>query len=122
MNAAKLASMALFVFTMAGCSKIEENNDPILGVWTYTEQISEENSEAPSTLKEWIFNDVYMGRYHIYENNVLIFYHDFDWSVNGDTYTISYRGDIDLTNEVVILSYINGECLECLNGSLFAWR
>lgn len=112
-----LMAICAIIFS-ANCSRIEQNNDPIIGIWfqSGTEIIS---SSSKSTLrKEWIFNDVYLGRYHEINGNDIILQTDFKWSKEGDIYTIEYRGlenapidrlKISKTNKGSILEKIDGE-------------
>ncbi len=88
--------IAIFVcFTFFSCSEIPENNDPIIGVWS-----KNSSSQTGYSKEEWIFNDAYLGRYHNYTNNNIVFLTDFRWTVEADTYTISYPGT-DMPNNIV---------------------
>ena len=84
------------IISVSNCSRIPENNDPIIGIWNKVEL----NVDNESTFQEWIFNDVYLGRYHQYQNNVLVVKTDFSWSIDKGVYTISYPGT-DMSNDVV---------------------
>ncbi len=120
-NAMSIVVIAVMLFS--SCSKIEENNDPILGVWSKTKVTANSDNLEVNILEEWIFNDVYMGRYHIYENDQLVFHHDYDWEVNNDCiYTITFRGNVDLEGHVVILKNDGKEVLEYRSGEVFAER
>ncbi|MBT8234680.1 MAG: hypothetical protein KJO04_00675, partial [Bacteroidia bacterium] len=44
------------------------------------------------TKEEWIFNDAYLGRYQVYDNNKVKFYTDFSWEQEDGLYTIKYPG------------------------------
>lgn len=124
MRAITFIKVALALIIFCTCDTIDIADDPVLGVWTKTEIISSETQKEKVTkFQEWIFNDLYLGRYHIYENNELVFYHDFDWRINADeTYTLSYRGEIELADEIFTLKKTTTEKLVKLDGSTFAIR
>ncbi len=105
---------------VSNCSRIPENNDPVLGIWVKAELLNEDSSKKTTTpiSEEWIFNDVYLGRYHRYSNNEIVFYTDFRWDVVDGVYTISYSEE-DLSSVQVSL---NNELLEFENGDVFATR
>ncbi len=111
----------IVIIAVSNCSRVPENNDPILGIWTKTES-SIDGKGADSTREEWIFNDVYLGRYQKYSNSKLVFYTDFKWSETKGTYTIIY-GDPQVEDITVSLKQ-NGdpEILALENGSVFATR
>ena len=119
----KLFSLLFIVLIIAvsNCTDIPENNDPILGIWIRTVNPSEDSKS--STLKEeWIFNDVYLGRYQRYTNNTLTFYTDFKWSNDNDSYTITYSGT-DIEEVTVSLEVSNEpETLALEDGAVFATR
>ena len=110
------------IIAMSNCSRIPENNDPILGIWSKTESASLEGKGTETTREEWIFNDVYLGRYQSYSNSKLVFYTDFKWSVENGTYTIIY-GDPQVTDvKVSLMEAQNPEILALGNGAVFATR
>ena len=110
------------IVAISNCSRIPENNDPILGIWARTQISTLEDKSAESTREEWIFNDVYLGRYQSYSNSKLVFYTDFKWSVDNGTYTIIY-GDPQVTDVTVSMEKANEpEILTLENGSVFATR
>ena len=86
-----LVAICAIVF-LANCSRIEQNNDPIIGIWSQSKIITTENSSKQTVRKEWIFNDVYLGRYHEINGTTITIKTDFNWSKQGDIYTIEYRG------------------------------
>ncbi|MEH6511923.1 hypothetical protein [Maribacter arcticus] len=86
-----LVAICAIVF-LANCSRIEQNNDPIIGIWSQSKIITTENSSKQTVRKEWIFNDVYLGRYHEITGTTITLKTDFNWSKQGDIYTIEYRG------------------------------
>ena len=120
----KLFSLLFIVLIIAvsNCTDIPENNDPILGIWTRTDFISEESKSSSTTKEEWIFNDVYLGRYQRYSNNTLAFYTDFKWSNDDGIYTITYSGT-DIQEVTVSLEVSNNpETLALEDGAVFATR
>ena len=86
------SSLILIVAVLlASCSEVPENTDPVLGIWYKPVQVSAETQQV-ITKEEWIFNDVYLGRYQVYNNNSVVFFTDFQWEQIDGTYTISYPG------------------------------
>ncbi len=119
----KLFSLLFIVLIVAvsNCTDIPENNDPILGIWIRNTSATQE-SKASTTKEEWIFNDVYLGRYQRYTNNSLSFYTDFKWSNENGMYTIEYTGT-DIEEVIVSLEISNEpETLALENGAVFATR
>jgi hypothetical protein len=109
---------------VSNCSRIPENNDPVLGVWVRTELIDDATARetAAPISEEWIFNDVYLGRYHRYSDKEIVFYTDFKWEVVDDVYTITYsQGEMSEVQVSLKLSEEN-EMLELVNGAVFATR
>ena len=120
----KLFSFLSIVLLVAvsNCSDIPENNDPILGVWTNSNTLETNGRTASITREEWIFNDVYLGRYQAYSNNELVFYTDFKWSNDNDIYVITYTGT-DVEEVAVSLVEEDGtDILSLTNGAVFAIR
>ncbi|QLG45324.1 hypothetical protein [Costertonia aggregata] len=113
-----LAIVTLFM----SCSKIEVNNDPIIGIW-HNQVINETNKNNLAVDKEeWIFNDVYLGRFHGITDNKVTFSTDFKWTVKNGVYTISYPGT-DLPEEQVTLETAQKETfLHDINGEKRAIR
>ena len=117
-----LLNCILLAVLVTSCSKIEENNDPIIGIWKNTVKTPTNSNKLVLDGEEWIFNDVYLGRFHGYKSGKVVFLTDFRWSVNNGTYTVSYPGTdfpddfihIKETEEGVIL--LRGE------GKIFAQR
>ncbi|MBO0343531.1 MAG: hypothetical protein VX798_10580 [Bacteroidota bacterium] len=110
------------IIAISNCTRVPENNDPILGVWAKTESSSIEGKSESSIREEWIFNDVYLGRYQRYSNSELIFYTDFKWSQENGNYSIVY-GDPQVTDITVSLQKAKDpEVLTLDNGSVFATR
>ncbi|WP_420320073.1 hypothetical protein [Flagellimonas sp.] len=111
------------IIAISNCSSIPENNDPILGTWVKNSSILDEGTNKNSTTREeWIFNDVYLGRYQTYTNSNLIFYTDFRWSEENGKYSITF-GDEQVSDVIVSLQESNDpEILALENGSVFATR
>lgn len=110
------------IIAVSNCTRVPDNHDPILGIWAKTESFSLEGKSANTTREEWIFNDVYLGRYQRYSNSELIFYTDFKWSQENGSYSIIY-GDPQVTDITVSLEKAKEpEVLTLDNGSVFATR
>jgi len=75
---------------LTSCSKIESNNDPVIGIWYNSVKTATNVNKMVVDKEEWIFNDVYLGRFHVYNDGEITFLTDFKWSLEGDVYTISY--------------------------------
>ena len=115
-----LAIMAILV--VSNCSKIPENNDPILGTWENETTLSASGNLSLKINEEWIFNDVYLGRYHKFENGKLTIISDFRWEKDDNQYLISYPG-LDRADAEVNLEYEEeNEVLEMMDGKIFARR
>jgi len=112
MNKALLFVMAFIaVTTFLNCSSIEENNDPIIGIWYNDNNVSNTNKVLLTTSKqEWIFNDAYLGRYHKYNNNKISFKTDYRWVEKDGIYTISYPGT-DFSDDIVTMGNSNGSTI-----------
>lgn len=110
------------IISVSNCTRIPENNDPVLGIWSKTQISSIADKQQALQKEEWIFNDAYLGRYNLYSDETLIFYTDFRWSVDGEMYSITY-GEEELQDTEVIMD-ITGEPeqLEFATGGLFALR
>lgn len=109
---------------LASCSKIENNNDPIIGIWAQS-QITTSSTTAKQTVrKEWIFNDVYLGRYHEISGTKITVQTDFHWSKSGEIYTVDYRGLEDKPNNVLVIKNVQGGkvYLEKKDGATLAVR
>ncbi len=107
--------------TLAACSEVETNNDPVIGIWSRADF-----SEAPqgriSIREEWIFNDAYLGRYHRYEGNVLNVKTDFSWEKEGGVYRIEYPGLDREADRVTLKRNPDNEILLDLQGEVLAQR
>ena len=81
------------IITVSNCTRIPDNNNPVIGIWSDIEISSVDISAKKETIRqEWIFNDAYLGRYHRKQNGSITFKTDFKWSFEDDIYTISYPG------------------------------
>lgn len=113
--------MAILAIILASnCSRIPENNDPIIGIWTNTDLSSLSETEKVAIRKEWIFNDAYLGRYHLYEGNSLTFKTDFKWEQADGVYTISYPGTDLATATARMKESPQGTILESDKGVVLA--
>ncbi|MGB5378716.1 hypothetical protein [Muriicola sp.] len=120
----KLVSlMAIIAIILASnCSRIPENNDPIIGIWAKTAISNNSETGRQNNRQEWIFNDVFLGRYHSYSGNTLDVKTDFSWTVADGVYTISYPGT-DMPNDTVSLKQSEeGKILEDPQGNILAHR
>ncbi len=121
----KLLSMVALcaIVALANCSRIEQNNDPIIGIWSQSKISETDNSAKQNIRKEWIFNDVYLGRYHEINGNTITLKTDFKWSKQDDSYTIEYRGLENKPNHVFTIESVDdSKFLESTDGSTVAIR
>ena len=89
------------IILASNCSRIPENNNPVIGIWSDVEVSAPNETGKKETLRqEWIFNDAYLGRYHKKTNGSITFKTDFRWSFENEVYTIAYPGT-DLDTEIV---------------------
>lgn len=110
------------IIAISNCSQIPENNDPILGIWAKLDTNTTTDKATEHIREEWIFNDVYLGRYQRYSDSKLVFYTDFKWSVDQGNYNITY-GDSQLDDITVNLEQAEEpEILTLDNGLVFATR
>ena len=112
----------LVIITMSNCSDFPENNDPILGIWSQTELMTQSDKNETEVRQEWIFNDAYLGRYHSYINDELDYFTDFEWSLEGEVYTISYPGTDRPIAEVQLQEAAKPQRLALEDGDVFAIR
>lgn len=112
----------LAIIIASNCSRIPENNDPIIGIWQQVVDKGTEESGKGEIGQEWIFNDAYLGRYHRYEGSRLAFKTDFKWEISDGEYTISYPGT-DMPEQVVIMKETEQSVtLEDQQGNILATR
>lgn len=112
----------LLLVLVASCSKIEENNDPIIGIWKNSVKTATNTNKMVVDSEEWIFNDVYLGRFHGYKKGEIVFLTDFKWSVNGDVYTVSYPGTDFPDDFVQMQETEEGTVLIRTQGNIFAQK
>ena len=105
---------------ITSCSKIEENNDPIIGIWKHTVKTATNTNKLVVDNEEWIFNDVYLGRFHGYKNGQVVYLTDFKWSVNNDIYMISYPGTDFPFDFIEMKETEDGTILLRMEGKIFA--
>lgn len=107
----------------SNCSRIPDNNDPVLGIWSNTLTTLENAKDQNGVEREeWIFNDVYLGRYHRYVGNSIVIETDFSWEVTDGAYTISYAIPELSSVEVVMTQSEENDLLELPSGEVFATR
>ncbi len=111
----------LAILLASNCSEIPENTDPVLGIWYKASTTSSTNDE-PITKEEWIFNDVYLGRYQVYNNNTVTFYTDFSWEKEDGLYTIKYPGTEKTPQQVRMVMMDAQEVLQDEEGNVLALR
>ena len=121
----KLLSLLAIVgiITVSNCTRIPENNNPIIGIWSDVEVSASENTSQQETLRhEWIFNDAYLGRYHEKSNGSVTFKTDFQWSYDNEVYTISYPGTEMSTAVVSMQNADDATLLTDATGNIMATR
>jgi len=91
------------IILASNCSRIPENNDPVIGIWSKSEIISTSLSQKSKNRQEWIFNDAYLGRFHNYNNGKIDVLTDFKWEEEDGVYTISYPGLENKLNDIVTM-------------------
>ncbi len=95
----------LGIVLASNCSRIPENNNPIIGIWNRIDIKTSETGKQ-TTRREWIFNDAYLGRFQRIENGIMTVKTDFNWKVDGDDYILKYPG-IDRPNDTVSLGILS---------------
>lgn len=104
-----------------GCSKVPENNDPVIGIWSLEKPITG-TTEKGILREEWIFNDVYRGRYHRYEGSEITLKNDFQWESRQGFYHINYPGLDKQADVVQIVLHEGSERLQNPEGTILAER
>ena len=117
-----LFSSFLLLLFMVSCSKIEENNDPVIGIWKNDVKSAMNNNKMVIDKEEWIFNDVYLGRFHGYRNGEVTYLTDFKWAIDGNVYIISYPGTDFPEDRVQMVEEDGITYLTYLSGKPFAIR
>jgi len=97
-----LLAICAIVF-LANCSRIEQNTDPIIGIWSLSDLTVTESSSKQTIRKEWIFNDVYLGRYHEIEGSTITLKTDFNWSKQDGVYMVEYKGLEGKPNNIITI-------------------
>ncbi len=110
------------IISVSNCTEIPENNDPIIGIWSKVEIITDQEAGRQTSRQEWIFNDVYLGRYHSYEGSQLEVKTDFSWTQENGVYTISYPGTEMPEHRVSMKNGEDGTVLEDIQGNILALR
>jgi hypothetical protein len=111
------------IILASNCSRIEENNDPVIGIWSKIDVNSISETQKTTIKQEWIFNDAYLGRFHNYNNGKLDLRTDFKWSEQDGVYTISYPGMESKSNDVVTMIEFEKETiLKATDGHTLASR
>lgn len=117
-----LLNCILVLVLVTSCSKIEINNDPIIGIWKHSVKTATNINKMVIDNEEWIFNDAYLGRFHGYKDGQVVFLTDFSWTIENDTYIVSYPGT-DFPNDIVkMVETDDGPMLLRTQGSVFAFR
>ncbi len=110
------------IILASNCSRIPENNDPIIGVWQKADRKVISETEKETSFQIWTFNDAYLGRYNKQLNQVETIKTDFRWVEEDNKYTLTYPGT-DLVNQIVTLERTEkGEVLQNLSGEVIAVR
>ncbi len=114
--------MAIFaIIFSSNCSRIEQNNDPIIGIWIEAASFQEGSTAKNTTRKEWIFNDVYLGRYHEFNAGKIIEQTDFRWSQEDGIYTIEYGELKNKSIDIVTINTVSdGILLQQNDGNILA--
>lgn len=116
--------LAIVAIVLASnCSRIPENNNAVIGIWSAIEVKSAGLTAKQQTIRqEWIFNDAYLGRYHHKTNGKITFKTDFKWSYDDDLYIISYPGT-DMEEQIVSMTVAEGSStLADAQGNIMATR
>ncbi|MEG3657203.1 hypothetical protein V5097_07305 [Arenibacter palladensis] len=111
------------ILLASNCTRITENNDPVIGIWSHIETNGGTTQKQEVTVRqEWIFNDAYLGRYHTYHDKNLTVISDFKWVHKDSLYVISYPG-LDKEEDIVIMTESdNGTVLADSDGNVLAIR
>lgn len=110
----------LLFILISSCSKIETNDDPVIGIWEHNVKAATNSNKMVVDKEEWIFNDVYLGRFHGYNNGEITYLTDFKWTVDGDIYTISYPGTDFPNDQAILVENEDGTHLKRLTGDTLA--
>ena len=113
--------LVVILTALGSCSEVPENDDPVIGVWAQT-QAPKDASAKHMEHVECIFNDVFLGRYHLYQGDELVVESDFQWEQRGGVYTIHYPGLKKVEDVVKIKETQEGTLLVDLGGNVLAYR
>ncbi len=110
------------IILASNCSRIPENNDPIIGYWEKVDVQTQDQTGKQTILQKWTFNDAYLGRYNHEVNRKETIKTDFKWTESDGLYTISYPGT-DLPDQTVSMQQSeDGEILKDAQGATIAIR
>lgn len=111
------------IIFLANYSRMEQSNDPIIGIWSLSKTVSKENSSKAGIRKEWIFNDLFFGRYHEISGTTTTLKTDFKWSRQDNLYTIAYRDTEGKPIQVFTIKKMeDGTYLKNKEGGMLALR
>jgi hypothetical protein len=110
------------IILASNCSRIPENNDPVIGIWSNLSVLTNSETGKVTARFEWIFNDAYLGRYHIKENGSVVTKTDFRWEQIDGVYTISYPGMEKADDKVMMKDSPERATLEDSKGNVLAIR
>ena len=111
------------IILLSNCSRISENNDPVIGIWSIVEVKATSQTKKETSRQEWIFNDAYLGRYNNYSNGEKKVITDFKWIEEDGVYTITYPGiENKLDDIVTMLKSETGTILKATDGHTLAIR
>ena len=110
------------IILASNCSRIPENNDPIIGYWEKVEVLTGNQAGKQTILQKWTFNDAYLGRYNHEVNYKETIRTDFKWTEEDGVYTISYPGTDLPSQQVSMEETEEGEILKDVQGATIAVR
>ena len=113
-----IVTIVLLSLLTYNCSTIETTDDPILGIWVNELQSELIIEGEIVTEEEWIFNDIFKGRFHGYRNGEVVYEMDYRWTIENGVYTLVYNGGE--LNEITFR--MEDEVLRALKGSVIAFR
>lgn len=114
--------LLLGVIAVSNCTRVPDNNDPVIGIWTNTELKQTSDKGQEQIKEEWIFNDAYLGRYHRYRGEQIEFLTDFKWERSDESYHISYPGTDMTTQTATMEETPEGTVLQDQDGKILAVR
>jgi hypothetical protein len=110
--------IVLLSFLFFSCSEVETAEDPILGIWMNELQTELVIEGEMVTDQEWIFNDLYKGRFHGYRNGEVVYEMDYNWSNENGIYTLTYNA-----GELSTITFrMEDTVLRAIEGSVVAVR